>query len=58
MPDTRAHTYKIHGQINYGLNKKPKSTYLSEIVDKAKSPKTRIPGPTDYEDEKSRDFAT
>lgn len=58
VPDTSAHTYKTHGQVDMSLNKKPKSTYLSEIIDKAKNPKGRVPGPTDYSDEKAFDYAT
>ena len=40
------------------LNKKPKTTYLSEIIDKAKSPAGRRPGPSDYAKDKSFDYAT
>lgn len=40
------------------LNKKPKSTYLSQIIDNAKSAKGKLPGPTDYSDEKAFDYAT
>jgi len=48
VPDTRNKTYKIHGQIDYSLNKKPKSTFLSEIIDNAKSEKGKRPGPGEY----------
>lgn len=59
MPGNNAKfLYKEHGQVDMSLNKKPKSTYLSEIIDKAKSPKGKVPGPTDYNDEKAFDFAT
>ena len=58
VPDTRSKMYKAHGQVDMSLNKKPKSTYLSEIIDKAKSPKGKIPGPTDYNDESAFDYAT
>ena len=58
VPDTRPKLYRIHGQVDMSLNKKPKSTYLSEIIDRAKSPKGKIPGPTDYNDEKAFDYAT
>ena len=58
VPDTQSKLYKIHGQIDYSLNKKPKSTFLSDIIDKAKSPAGRRPGPTEYAFEKSFDYAT
>ena len=58
VPDTRPKLYRIHGQVDMSLNKKPKSTYLSEIIDRAKSSKSKIPGPTDYNDEKAFDYAT
>ena len=38
------------------LNKKPKSTYLSEIIDNAKKPGGSRPGPTDYNNELALDF--
>ena len=50
--------YRIHGQIDYSLNKKPKSTYLTEIFDKAKSPQWKRPGPTDYDSEKAYVYTT
>ena len=33
VPDTRAMLYRIHGQVDYSLNKKPKTTYITEIFD-------------------------
>ena len=39
------------------LSKKPKTTYLSEIIDKAKSPGGRRPGPSDYDSTKAWDYA-
>lgn len=39
------------------LNKQPKTTYLSEIIDKAKQDKHKRPGPTDYAYEKAYDYA-
>ena len=35
VPDTRAHFYKIHGQVDTGKCS-AKSTYLSQIYDKEK----------------------
>jgi len=57
MPDTRPKLYRVHGQVDMSLNKKPKTTYLSEIIDKAKSPGQRRPGPSDYSYEKAWDYA-
>jgi hypothetical protein len=39
------------------LSKKKKTTYLSEIIDNAKSPGGRRPGPSDYSYEKAWDYA-
>ena len=58
VPDTRPKLYKVHGQVDIGLNKKPKSTYLSEIIDKQKDPRHKRPGPSEYQTEKSYDYAT
>ena len=57
-PDTRPKLYRIHGQVDYSLNKKPKTTYLSEIMDKAKSAGGKRPGPTDYNHTKAFDYST
>ena len=51
-----AKQYRIHGQIDLSLNKKKKSTYLSEIIDKAKNPNWKRPGPGDYSADKSLDY--
>ena len=51
VPDTRPMLYKIHGQVDLSLNKKPKMTYIDEIMDRAKKPERRVPGPSDYKGE-------
>ena len=56
--DTRAHLYKIHGQVDYSLNKKPKSTYLTQIMDRAKHPQFQRPSPDRYDKDKALDYAT
>ena len=48
MPDTRAYLYKIRHQTAWKNCKKSKSTFISEIIDNAKKPKGRLPGPPDY----------
>lgn len=58
VPDTRAHTYKIHGQVDMSLNKKAKTTFLQEIENRQKNPKTRVPGPSDYKTEEALDKIT
>lgn len=50
--------YRIHGQIDYGLNKKPKSTYLSEIIDHAKTGHGKRPSPDQYTPDKAYDYST
>ena len=54
MPDTRAMLYRIHGQVDYSLNKKPKTTYITEIFDNQK--KHKRPGPNEYKTESALDF--
>ena len=56
--DTRAFNYRIHGQVDYSLNKKPKSTYLTQIMDRAKHPQFQKPSPDRYKGEKAYDYAT
>lgn len=57
MPDQRAHQHRIHGQIDISLNKKPKSTYLTQIMDHAKSVHGKRPGPSDYVPDLAFDYA-
>jgi hypothetical protein len=57
MPDTRPKLYRIHGQVDMSQNKKPKTTYLSEIIDQSKKIPGRTLGPTNYNTEKSYDWA-
>jgi hypothetical protein len=47
-PDTRAYLYKIRHQTAWKNCKKSKSTFISEIIDNAKKPKGKMPGPPDY----------
>ncbi len=58
VPDTQSKLYRIHGQVDMSQNKKPKTTFLSEIITKAKSPAGRRPGPSEYQSEKAFDYAT
>lgn len=39
------------------LNKKSRSTILSEIFDKAKHPNYKRPGPSEYKTEQALDYA-
>ena len=55
VPDTvHMHFYKPKGLAR---NQKPKTTYLSEIIDNAKKPGGSRPGPTDYKAELALDYA-
>ena len=51
VPDTQNKLYRVHGQVNMSLNRKPKSTYLSQIISDAKDPRHKRPGPGDYKRE-------
>ena len=51
------HLYRIHGQIDQSKSKKPKTTFLSEIIDNAKKPGGARPGPSDYKTEQALDFS-
>ena len=58
VPDTaNMHLYRVHGQIDQSKNKKPKTTYLSEIMDKAQKPGGSRPGPSDYKTELALDYS-
>ena len=58
VPDTASmHLYRIHGQVDQSKNKKSKTTYLSEIIDKAKKPGGSRPGPSDYKTEQALDYS-
>ena len=56
VPDTRAMLYKVHGQVDLSLTKKPKMTYIDEIMENAKKPERRVPGPSEYKTEQSYDW--
>ena len=57
MPTTASmHLYRIHGQIDQSRSKKPKTTFLSEIIDNAKKPGGSRPGPSDYKTEQALDY--
>ena len=57
VPDTQAKLYKVHGQVDMSLNKKPRTTILSDIFDRAKHPSHKRPGPSEYKTEQALDYA-
>ena len=58
VPDTASmHLYRIHGQVDQSKSKKSKTTFLSEIIDKAAKPGGSRPGPSDYRTEQALDYS-
>ena len=58
VPDNMPKLYRIYGQVDMSLSKKPKETFISEIFNKQKHPNHKRPGPNEYAFDKAYDFAT
>ena len=57
VPNNDSKIYKIHGQVDMSLNKSQKTTFLSEIIDRAKHPNHKRQGPGDYDNDKAFDYS-